>query len=258
MIPMQTLSPRFEAARERLIVALDVTGAGEATELVDELGSHVGAFKVGLQLFTAAGPGIVRMISEKGHRVFLDLKFHDIPNTVARASVEAARLGVWMINMHAAGGSEMMRRAVSETKEVCIREGLNVPTIIAVTVLTSFEGSLLRETGIGQDMETQVVRLAKLADAAGLDGVVASAQDAAAIREVETRHLTIVTPGVRPKNATIDDQRRVTTPGEAVASGSDYVVVGRPIISAADRLHAAASIISEIGAALPNADGPLT
>lgn len=240
------IGPAAEA-KERLIVALDVDSAHRGRELVAELRDTVGAFKIGMQLFTAAGPDLVRELAADGVRVFLDLKFHDIPNTVARAGVEAVRLGVWMFNVHAAGGAEMMKRTVAEVDDACEREGLQRPLIIAVTVLTSSDGSTLSETGIDSGPEEQVIRLARLAMNSGLDGVVASPLEARAIRKaIPDRDPVIVTPGVRPHFATMDDQKRVMTPGEAVAAGSDFIVVGRPITGSDNIRAAAEKIVTEI------------
>lgn len=232
--------------KERIIVALDVDSADEARRIVAELGMRVGAYKVGLQLFAAAGPDFVRELTAAGHRVFLDLKFHDIPNTVASASVEAAKLGVWMFNVHAAGGSEMMRETVCRVDEFCSRSGAARPLVIAVTVLTSSGDEALKETGVDADAETQVVRLAKLAFESGLDGVVASALEAKVIKAaIPSEDFTLVTPGIRPAFATTDDQRRVTTVRAALDSGADYLVIGRPI-TRADNMNAALDeILSE-------------
>ena len=233
--------------KDRIIAALDVETESDARSLIAELNGRVGAFKIGLQLFTAAGPGFVREIVESGNRVFLDLKFHDIPNTVAKAAVEAARLGVWMFNVHAIGGSEMMSRAAGEMTEVCEREGLARPKLIAVTVLTSSDANGLRETGIESDVGKQVIRLARLAQESGLDGVVASPLESSMIREnVGDKGFLIVTPGIRPAFATNDDQKRVTTPGEALSNGSDYIVIGRPITAAKDKADAVNRICEEI------------
>jgi orotidine-5'-phosphate decarboxylase len=207
-----------------------------------------------LQLFTAAGASFVREAVEAGHRIFLDVKFHDIPNTVAKASVEAARLGVWMFNLHASGGGEMLRRTVSEVGEACERENLSKPKIIGVTVLTSSDEATLREAGINDTAETQVLRLAELADRCGLDGVVASPLEIKAIRrKIPREDFLIVTPGVRPASVqsgadsgTNDDQKRVKTPKGAVADGADFLVIGRPILQADNRLKALRQILEEI------------
>jgi orotidine-5'-phosphate decarboxylase len=244
--PIEAASP-ISNIRDRIIVALDVDSAAEAREIARELQGRVGAFKVGLQLFTVAGPEFVRELVSSAVNVFLDLKFHDIPNTVAKASIEAARLGVWMFNVHASGGSEMMRQAVDEVTDACNLENLRRPLIIGVTVLTSSDRAVMTEIGVEHGVENQVVRLAQLADASGLDGVVASAQEVASIRTAvpNSKFLTI-TPGIRPISATQDDQKRVTTLGQGLAKGSDYVVIGRPITRATDRIEALEQIVSEI------------
>jgi orotidine-5'-phosphate decarboxylase len=230
----------------RVIVALDFDSPDEAISVVHELMGFAGAFKVGLQLFTAAGPDFVRELTASGAKIFLDLKFHDIPNTVAKASVEAARLGVWMFNVHASGGSEMMRTAVKEVDAVCGSEGLNRPLVIGVTVLTSSNSDTMTEIGVDSDIETQVARLARLAAESGLDGIVASPLEVAAVRNAvaDPKFLT-VTPGIRSVSATADDQKRVTTVGRALAGGSDYVVIGRPVTQAADRVGALEAIVNE-------------
>jgi len=233
-------------AHERLIVALDVDDAGTARTIVSELKGSVGAFKIGLQLFTSAGPSLVKDICEAGVRIFLDLKFHDIPNTVTKASLEASKLGVWMFNMHASGGAAMMRQATQEVEEFCDRASLTKPLIIGVTVLTSASDQELREIGIDKSAIDQVLALSMLANSCGLDGVVASPLEAKRIREQARTEFVIVTPGIRPKTATHDDQKRVMSPGEALSAGSDYLVVGRPVIGAADRIAAVDAIISEI------------
>jgi len=233
--------------KNQIIVALDVETAIEAGKIIDELGETVGAFKIGLQLFTSAGASFVRETVEKGIRVFLDVKFHDIPNTVAKASVEAARLGVWMFNIHALGGGEMMRRTVEAVAEVCEKENLKKPKIIGVTILTSSNQETLREIGIESEINRQVLNLARLAAKCGLDGVVASAHETSLIRRtIKNRDFLIVTPGIRPNNATNDDQKRVMTAKEAVLQGSSYLVVGRPVLQAKDKLKAVKSILAEI------------
>jgi orotidine-5'-phosphate decarboxylase len=232
--------------KEKIIVALDVDDPAKARDIVDELHAEVGAFKIGLQLFTHAGASFVQELAGRGLKIFLDLKFHDIPNTVAAASVEAARLGVWMFNMHALGGTEMMRRAAGETRETCVKENLKPPCIIGVTVLTSSVEQTLSATGIAGGVDEQVKRLARLTHDSGLDGVVASAREASMIREtIDDRGFLIVTPGVRPagSNATNDDQRRVMTPEAAISAGADYLVIGRPITAAPDRRQAVRDII---------------
>jgi len=249
MTETRTAAPAMIRARDRLIVALDVDHAIDARRVVDELRDMVGGFKVGLQLFAAAGPEFVRELCKSELRVFLDLKFHDIPNTVVKAGVETARLGVWMFNVHASGGNEMMSRTVSEVSEFCSKTSIARPLIIGVTVLTSSSDDALGEIGIKATAAEQVVRLAKLSEAVGLDGVVASPLEAAIIRRECGANFKIVTPGVRPINATSDDQKRVSSPAEAVRNGSDYLVVGRPVIGAADRTAAVSDILLEISSA---------
>lgn len=233
--------------KDRILIALDVPTSDAALQIVSELGDSVGGYKVGLQLFASAGPALVKELVGSGRKIFLDLKFHDIPNTVAMAAVEAARLGVWMFNVHAAGGREMMLRCVDDVRTVCEREGRDLPKMIAVTVLTSSDGNSLKETGIESPVEEQVVRLAKLTNECGLDGVVASPNEVLSIRNaVSNEKFLLVTPGIRPVSATKDDQKRVTTFREALANGSDYVVIGRPITGSPDRLQAVADILAEI------------
>lgn len=243
--PIEAVSP-VPNIRDRIIVALDVETVAEARAISTELAGHVGAFKIGMQLFTTTGPSIVREFTDAGMKVFLDLKFHDIPNTVAKASVEAAKLGVWMFNIHASGGGEMMRRAVSEVGVFCDADGIERPLIIGVTVLTSSNADTLNEIGVYGDLESQVVRLARLAAESGLDGIVASPHEVQAVKNaVPRKDFVTVTPGIRPGFATDDDQKRVTTLREACALGSDYVVIGRPITQAKDRLEAVERLIHE-------------
>jgi orotidine-5'-phosphate decarboxylase len=232
--------------RERLIVALDVDTLEQATGLVRLLGKEVGMFKIGKQLFTHAGPQAVRSIQELGGEVFLDLKFHDIPNTVAKAAIEATRLGVKMFNVHASGSLEMMRLTVKEVSRVCRQEKRRRPIMLAVTVLTSLNQDDLKRLGVNQKVAAQVVRLALLTKEAGMDGVVASPQEVADIREACGRRFIIVTPGIRPASADRNDQQRIMTPADAVRAGVDYIVVGRPIIEAKDPVAAAHAIIAEM------------
>ncbi len=234
-------------SKEKIIVALDVNSAGKARAIIAELREEVGAFKIGLQLFTSAGASFVREIVDSGIKVFLDMKFHDIPNTVAQASIEAARLGVWMFNVHALGGSEMMRMTTENVREICDKENLPMPKIIGVTVLTSANQETLREVGIEKEINSEVVNLANLSARCGLDGVVASPREIKLIREnVAEKSFLIVTPGIRPNFATNDDQKRVTTFRAALDNGSDYVVIGRPITASPKRLEAVAEILAEI------------
>jgi len=243
--PAEAVSPVVNP-KDKIIVALDVENASNAREIAHELDGRVGAFKIGLQLFTSEGPRFVREMVESGAKIFLDLKFHDIPNTVAKAAVEASKLAVWMFNVHASGGGEMMRRTVAEVSDACEKEGRERPLIIAVTVLTSSDRETLSETGAGADVESQVGLLAKLAAKCGLDGVVASSKEVGTVRrEVLNPFFLTVTPGIRPNLATLDDQKRVTTLGQALANGSDYVVIGRPITQAKDRVAAVEEILRE-------------
>jgi orotidine-5'-phosphate decarboxylase len=232
--------------RERLILALDVEDLEKVKSLVSLLAGEVEMFKVGKQLFTHAGPAVVKLIQEMGGEVFLDLKFHDIPTTVAKASVEATRLGVKMFNVHASGSLEMMRLTVNEVRRVCRQEGLRRPVMLAVTVLTSLGKNDLKRVGVNGEVADQVVRLALLTREAGMDGVVASPQEVARIRAACGRRFIIVSPGIRSQRGKRDDQRRVMTPEEAVRAGVDYIVVGRPIVEAKDPLSAAREMISEM------------
>jgi orotidine-5'-phosphate decarboxylase len=237
-------------AKDKLIVALDVDSTARALDLFEALRDVVGMFKIGSQLFTAAGPEVVRQIIARGGRVFLDLKFHDIPNTVAAAGVEATRLGVSIFNVHASGGAEMLRRTADAVAEIAGREGLAKPKVIAVTVLTSMDQTSLEQIGMNNDPWAVVARLARLAADCGLDGVVASPREIQVIREtISSRDFLIVTPGIRPDNDT-DDQKRTLTAAEAITAGADYLVVGRPILKADDPVAAARRVVAEIEAAL--------
>jgi len=233
--------------KDKLIVALDVDQADRALELFNSLRDYAGIFKIGMQLFTAAGPDIVRQIVSRGGRVFLDLKYHDIPNTVAAAGVEATRLGVSIFNIHASGGSEMMKRTADAVAETAAREGLTKPTVIGVTLLTSIDQETLRQIGIDDEPASVVKRLALLAQKSGLDGVVASAHEIKIIREAVPRSgFVIVTPGMRSAGDSSDDQRRFMTVGQAISAGADYVVVGRPILNSESPAKAARMFLQEI------------
>lgn len=240
---------RHEAARKRLIFGLDVASSKEAISLVTRLKDEVGMFKVGKRLFVHAGPEIVRQIRRRGGEVFLDLKFHDIPETVAGAAVEAARLGVKLLNVHASGGPEMMRRAVAEVKKVCRAERLRRPTLLGVTVLTSLDSADLKSVGINASVRRQVIRLAQLARQAGMDGVVASAREIRWIREACGPRFVIVTPGIRSSSSGADDQKRIATPEAAVTAGADYIVVARPIRDADDPVRTARELVASIAGA---------
>ncbi len=233
-----------DEARKKIIFALDVNEFSEVEKWASLIADRVGMFKVGKQLYTACGPAVVRMVQKHGGEVFLDLKYHDIPNTVAMASLEAARLGVKLFNLHALGGYEMM----ATTVEVLDREfrGAERPKVLAVTILTSSNEETLRAVGIDRPVPEMVVRLAQLAQRAGIDGVVASPQETPMIREACGKEFLIVTPGVRPAFASADDQKRIMTPAAAVAAGADYLVIGRPISAAADPVQAAEAIVEEI------------
>jgi orotidine-5'-phosphate decarboxylase len=240
-----------KTVRDKLIVALDVHTKVRALRLVDALDDAAGMFKIGSQLFTAVGPDMVREVVAKGAPVFLDLKFHDIPATVAAAGVEATRLGVSIFNVHALGGSEMMRRTAAAVSECAARENLERPRIIAVTVLTSVAADEMAQMGIASSAQEQTLRLAQLAADSGMDGVVASPKDIEIVRQGVARpDFIIVTPGVRPRGEDEHDQKRVMTPAEAVKAGADYIVVGRPVLAAPDPIEAARTIIREMSDAL--------
>ena len=240
----------MDDAQRRLIFALDVDSFEEARGWVEQLRGKVGVFKVGKQLFTKCGPDVVKMVRDHGGEVFLDLKYHDIPNTVAMAGLEALRLGVWMFNVHALGGGEMMAKLVAEVDKACPRGTKGRPLLIAVTILTSSTDATLSAIGIDRPVSEMVPRLARLAQQAGMDGVVASPQEVGLIRAACGEGFLIVTPGVRPAEASLDDQKRVMTPGEALRAGADYLVIGRPISAAPDPAAAAAKIVAEMRAAL--------
>jgi orotidine-5'-phosphate decarboxylase len=233
-------------ANEKLIVALDVDSAGKALDLVKELREVAGMFKIGSTLFTAAGPSIVKDVIASGSRVFLDLKFHDIPHQVAGAARSAAELGVSLFTIHASGGEEMMKRAVEAVTEVAERTGTPRAAVLAISVLTSVDAAILSQIGVSGSPGESVMRLVKLAETSGVDGVVASPQEVTSIRlAVKNPNFLVVTPGIRPAT-TEDDQRRVATPAAALAAGASYLVVGRPITAAPDPLAAARAIAAEM------------
>jgi orotidine-5'-phosphate decarboxylase len=229
-------------ARDRLIVALDVPAASDAAALVDALAGKVGMFKVGSQLFTAVGPDFVRALSARGERVFLDLKYHDIPNTVASAVSAACQLGVSLITVHALGGQAMMEAAAGAMPAIGAR-------LLAITVLTSHDADSLGAVGLEADVPRNVQRLARLAKAAEVDGIVASPHEVALIREACGRDFLVVTPGIRPTGSRAADQARAATPAAALAAGADYLVVGRPITEARDPAAAAAAVVREMESA---------
>lgn len=234
-------------AKDRIILALDVDTEAQALGFVGQLKDYVGAFKIGMQLYNSTGPDIVKKMNELGGKIFVDLKFHDIPNTVAATSRVMARLGCYMFNVHAAGGREMMKQAALAVKKETDVLGVIPPKIIAVTVLTSLsQEELNNEVRVPMSVEKLVVEWAMMAKESGLDGVVASPKEVTAIRQACGPDFMIVTPGVRPDWADSQDQKRVTTPREAVDLGSDYLVIGRPITGAKDPVEASNKIISEL------------
>jgi orotidine-5'-phosphate decarboxylase len=240
-------APDGRPARERLIVALDLPSADAAARLAEKLHGRVGMFKVGSELFTAEGPVLARYLVVLGEKVFLDLKFHDIPNTVRAAAREAAELGVSMFNVHASGGHKMMEAAREGVRSATVERGdAKRPLVLAVTVLTSLSNDDLDELGVAGAPEDAVVRLARLAQRAGLDGVVASPREIAALRRACGPRFVIVTPGIRPAATASNDQARIATPASAIQAGADYLVVGRPITEAPDPVAAAEAISNEM------------
>ena len=233
--------------KDKLILALDTSDPGHALDIVDLLSEWVNVYKVGFELFLAGGPSIVERINDKGKKVFLDLKFHDIPNTVTKAAETAARMGVYMFNVHASGGSEMMKRCRDRVAEVCLKENLDRPRIIGVTVLTSISQQEFRgELGFSHTIKTHVKHLASLAMKAGLDGVVASGHEASMIKSHCGDRFLVVTPGIRPSWTPPDDQQRTMTPRDAIRSGADYIVIGRGILGQEDPLKAVELISLEV------------
>ena len=233
---------------QRTFVALDTTDVDHAEKLAESLKDHVGGMKVGKEFFTACGPAGVERIVACGMPVFLDLKFHDIPNTVAGAIRAAARLRPFMVNVHATGGGEMMRAALDAAREGGAAQGCAAPLVIAVTVLTSLNDEDLHRVGISDSAHDQVLRLADLAQLCGLDGVVCSAREASALKEQNGPDFKLVVPGIRPAWASGDDQKRIVTPARAVADGADYLVIGRPITGAENPVDAADKVCAEIAA----------
>jgi orotidine-5'-phosphate decarboxylase len=237
-LPEIMVSPAFSGMRERLIVALDVSNAAEAQRLVQRVGDAAGIYKVGLQLFTAEGPSLVRDLVHSGKRIFLDLKLHDIPNTVAHAVKSAVELGVHMLTVHASGGAAMLHAA---TEAAAGR--IN---ILGVTVLTSLNDEDMQEIGISGRVSDQVLRMASLAQSAGCQGIVTSPREALMVRKALGEGFAIVTPGIRPAGAETNDQQRIATPAQAIGNGASHIVVGRPITHAADPAQAAQAIIAEM------------
>lgn len=227
-------------ARDRLIVALDFPTAPEALDLVCDLAGEVSTFKIGLELYTASGPEIVRAVSATGARIFLDLKLHDIPNTVAKAVAAAGKLGVAMLTVHLSGGRGMLEAAVAEAGDSML--------LLGVTVLTSSDETTLRETGVNSAVVEQTLRLANLGAEAGVRGLIASPHEVLALRAGAAAKMTIITPGVRPAWSAADDQKRFTTPREAIENGADYLVIGRPITAHPEPREAVRKIIHELEA----------
>ena len=241
---------RIEHPRNRLLVALDVESGERALALARSLQDVAGGFKIGSRLFTLEGPSLVRALADTGARVFLDLKFHDIPNTVAQAVESAVLTGAWMVNVHASGGLAMMKGARHAATDAATRAKVASPLLIAVTVLTSMDGATLRDVGVERSLEDQVIALARLTKQAGLDGVVASPLETAAIRAACGPDFVIVTPGIRGASAGAEknDQSRTLGPAEAIKAGATFIVVGRPIIAAKDPRAAAEAIVAELAA----------
>lgn len=235
------------ALKDKLILALDMQDPGRALGTVDTFSEWVNVYKVGLELFTSAGPDIVNRIHDKGKKVFLDLKLHDIPNTVMKAAEVAARLGVFMFNVHTSGGSGMMKKCCDHVNTICQEEGLAKPKIIGVTVLTSIDQTEFKqEMSVNHSIRTHVKNLALLAQNAGLDGVVASGHEASMIRSQCGDKFVIVTPGIRPSWSPPDDQKRTMTPKDALSQGADYIVMGRGILGQDDPLKAVELISLEV------------
>ena len=231
--------------KTELIVALDVPDARQAAAVVDRLPPEVDFFKIGLELFAAEGPAVIETLRSRGRRVFLDLKFHDIPRTVARAVAVCARRGVTLLTVHAAGGRAMLQAAAAAAREA----GADRPRLVAVTTLTSLDASDLRETGVARPLDDHTLALGELAVASGLDGLVCSPLEAAAFRARLGSAPLLVTPGIRPAGGEVGDQKRVATVAEAVRAGATYLVVGRPILEAADPAAAARRVLAEIAEA---------
>ena len=232
--------------RNPIIAALDVPTAEAALELAKKIAPVVGAFKIGSELFTSAGPDIVRQIRATGAAVFLDLKFHDIPNTVAKAVASAVRLDVQMLTVHASGGLEMMQAAEESAQKTASQSGRNAPLVLGVTVLTSLTSQSLGEIGLDQNVARQVRRLAKMAVTAGLRGLVCSPLEVAELRQTLPPEIQLVTPGVRIETQAGDDQKRTLTPREAIAAGANWLVIGRPIYAAKNPREAAEKILNSL------------
>ncbi len=220
--------------KDKIIIALDVGSLKEEERLLDILSPHVKIFKVGMELFYSCGPKAIELVKKFDREVFLDLKFHDIPNTVRSSAKVATRFGIFMFNVHASGGVEMMKAALEGTEEESQRLGISRPKILGVTLLTSIDTQILQQIGMHNSPEEQVLTLAKLVKASGLDGVITSPEEISLIRKNLGKDFLIVTPGVRPEGTETDDQRRIASPKEALDSGADYIVIGRPVTKAKD------------------------
>lgn len=233
---------KFDNPKDRIIVALDVATKDEALALVEKLSVHVGVFKIGKELFTACGPEIVKEIQKLGGKVFLDLKFHDIPNTVAKAVAQSTKLGVYMMTLHTSGGSEMLKAAVESAKN----NSDNPPILLGVTVLTSLDDNGLKEIGFSCSAEEMVIKLVGLAKTSGVSGIVCSAKEVKKLREKFGDEIVLVTPGIRPTWSASGDQKRITTPKDAVDNGTDFMVIGRPITQSENPVEAAQKIAQEL------------
>lgn len=234
-------------AREKIIIALDVSDPAYALEIVDRFRDYVDVFKVGLELFISGGPNVVQEINKRGKKVFFDLKFHDITHTVTKAALAATKLGVYMFNLHASGGVEMMKRCKEAVVELCLKENIRRPKMLGVTVLTGLTQDVLREElNIQHSLKTHVKQLSKLSIEAGLDGVVASGHEVAMLRNHFGKNLLIVTPGIRTSWSPPDDQKRTMTPREAIREGADYIVIGRAVLNQPDPFKALELITAEI------------
>jgi orotidine-5'-phosphate decarboxylase len=245
---------KIEDFKKRIIVALDVEGKKEALSLVSAL-EQTEIFKIGLELFTAEGPSLLKEIKSRRKKIFLDLKLHDIPNTVAKAVRVGVRHGVQMMTLHSSGGLEMMARAADSAAQEAEKEKTIKPLLLAVTVLTSLKDAQLQEIGISGNVPEQVLRLAKLAKRAGMDGVVCSPQEIEVIRKEMGAGFLVVTPGIRPSWAASDDQKRIMTPAQAIEKGADYLVIGRPIIEAPSPQRAFQKIIEELNSSQYGSSG---
>lgn len=237
-------------AKDRIVLALDVDSAEEAMQLVKELKDYVGVFKIGMQLYNSTGPDIVKMVNQLGGKVFVDLKFHDIPNTAGSAAKVMTRLNAFMFNVHAAGGRAMMKRVAEDSRDEAVKQGKEMPLVLGVTVLTSISQKEMQEDMFIKDMNVEdlVTKWSLMAKESGLGGVVCSPQEIKAIRQACGPEFKIVTPGIRPAWAATNDQKRITTPRQALDMGADYMVIGRPITKAENPREAAQKIIDELEA----------